>query len=82
MNFEKLGTGEDQTATGDVEAAIEFVVQKSVEELPFKTCLRNAMVCPECKRMELIAQGTTPEDNTKLRVMCNNCGMFGEVTLV
>jgi SAM-dependent methyltransferase len=79
-DYDKLGSGVDQTTHG-AEAAIEVVVQKIAQELDFKTNLRNIMICPKCERMELLAQGTLPEDVHKLQVRCHNCGTAGTVTL-
>jgi SAM-dependent methyltransferase len=80
-DYTKLGKDEDQTSSkSDVEAACEIVVQKIAIELPFMTHLKNTMLCPKCRRMEIIVRGTLAKDMKKLDVLCSHCGTFANVT--
>jgi len=77
-DYEKLGTGEDQTL-GAAEAAIELVVEKVKEELQLHTRLSALLTCSKCKRLEITALGWDSEG--RLKLTCRSCGTPGEIRL-
>lgn len=69
----------DQTLESPAEAAIEVIVQKLPLQLVHQTKLRDAFVCPACKRMDFIIRGITKDERYDL--FCKSCGISGTMVV-
>lgn len=69
---------QDQTL-GDAEAAIEFIVQKTIPDYTWRTPLHGTVRCANCGYGRLGLEGMTKD--YQLACLCTQCGWRGLITL-